>query len=265
MPLLGPAVSAVPRLGLAISTAPLPGPAISAVPLLEPAISAAPLPEGTFEIACLTEEAGTLAPLPGTAAPLVEEWAQTVQLKDPASEIILQSEVNDVVQGGKKAVVEPAQPDDYWIQEDSASRPLPLKIDTPASTEVDLIPTVGTLPADVRATGPAPLAIPETMEISPEGSPQCPSDSESAPAADVPSPIKPSMGRPSVAEILQQRVVSKQVMTTITETKEIVQQQPSETGAEPMIISGGNTPVAPDNEEINAEEEWALMVNETCL
>ncbi len=123
----------------------------------------------------------------------------------------------------------------------------------------------GILPADVHTTGPAPLAIPETMEISPRGSPQHPRDLEGVAATSVPSPVKPCMGHPSVAEILQQRVISKQVMTTTTETEETILQQPLETGAEPMIISGGNTPVAPDDEEIDTKEEQALMIDETCL
>ncbi len=47
--------------------------------------------------------------------------------------------------------------------------------------------------------------------------------------------------------------------------EETILQQPSEAEAEPMVISGGNTPVAPDNKEIGAEEEQILMVDETCL
>ncbi len=44
-----------------------------------------------------------------------------------------------------------------------------------------------------------------------------------------------------------------------------VLQQPLEIEAKPMVISGGNTPVAPDNKELNAKDEQALMMDETRL
>ncbi len=132
-------------------------------------------------------------------------------------------------------------------------------------SEVDSVPMAGILPADIHTTGPALLAILETMDISPRGSPQCPRDSADVAATSVPSPVKPHTGHPSVAEILQQRIISGQVMTTTTETEETILQQPSEAGAEPMIISGGNTLVAPDDKEIDVEEEQVLMMDETHL
>ncbi len=161
-------------------------------------------------------------------------------------------------------MVEPARPESYWAQEEGASGPLPLGIEAPTSSEVDPTPTAEVLPTDVHAVGPAPLATLESIDLSPEGSPQRPRGAGVA-ATSVPSPVKPCTGHPSVAEVLQQRVNSKQVVTTTTEMEETILQQPSEAEAEPMVISGGNTPVAPDDKEINAEEEQILMVDETCL
>lgn len=47
--------------------------------------------------------------------------------------------------------------------------------------------------------------------------------------------------------------------------EETILLQPQESEAEPMVISGGNTPMAPDDEELDMEEEKILMMDETRL
>ena len=263
--LAGPAISAAPLPGMTISAASLPGMTISAAPLPETTISAVPLPEGIIEIAPLVGSDDTPVPLLTTAAPLVEGQAQTAQLEDPAPETALQLKASDTVVMELRAVVKPARPEDFWAQEEGASRPLTIEVKAPTPSEVDPTPMAEVLPTDAHIVGLAPLAVPETTDLSPTGSPQCPGGAEGVIATSVSSPVKPRTGCPSVAEVLQQRVISEWVMTTTTEMEETILQQPSEPKVEPMVISGGNTPVAPDEEEIDAEEEQILMMDETCL
>ncbi len=68
-----------------------------------------------------------------------------------------------------------------------------------------------------------------------------------------------------ITEILQQRVIREQIVVTTVESEETIEQQPPEAGAEPMVISGGNTPVAPGDEELDADNEQELLMDETRL
>ncbi len=54
-------------------------------------------------------------------------------------------------------------------------------------------------------------------------------------------------------------------MVTTIESEETIEQQPPRAGAEPMVTSGGNTPVAPDDEELNADDEQELLMDKTHL
>ncbi len=117
----------------------------------------------------------------------------------------------------------------------------------------------------IHAVSSAPLAIPEVTDLTPEGSPQRLKGVGVVAATNVPSSVKSRIGHPSVAEVLQQRVISEQFVTTTTEMEETILQQPTEVEVEPMVISGGNTPVAPDDEEFDAEEEQIPMMDETRL
>ncbi len=55
-------------------------------------------------------------------------------------------------------------------------------------------------------------------------------------------------------------------MTVVTvKSEETIEAQPPGAGAEPMVISRGNTPVAPDDLELDAEEEQELLMDETHL
>ena len=194
-------------------------------------------------------------PLPATAAPLVEGPAQTAQLEDWALEAVLQLKTSDSVVMELRAVVKPARPEDFWAQEEGASGPLPIEVEAPTPAEVDPTPSAGVPPMEAHVVSLAPLAVPETTDLSPAGSPQCPGGVEGVITTSVSLPVKPHMGRPSVAEVLQQRVISEQVMTTTMEMEETILPQPSEPEVEPMVISGGNTPVAPDDDKIEVEEE----------
>ncbi len=50
----------------------------------------------------------------------------------------------------------------------------------------------------------------------------------------------------------------------MVEKEETIEQRPPEAEAEPMVISGANTPVAPDDAELDIKEEELLM-DETRL
>ena len=54
-------------------------------------------------------------------------------------------------------------------------------------------------------------------------------------------------------------------MTTTVEQEETIEQHLLEAKMEPMIISGGNTPVAPDDAELDLEEESERLMDETRL
>ncbi len=60
-------------------------------------------------------------------------------------------------------------------------------------------------------------------------------------------------------------MVREQITVTTIKSEEIIETQPPGAGAKPMVISGGNTPVAPDNTELDAEEEQELLMDETRL
>ncbi len=80
-----------------------------------------------------------------------------------------------------KVLVEPAQPDNYWIVEGGASGPLPAEAGSPAPPQTDSTHSTEPSPASVQAMGPALLAIPESSEISQGESPQRPSDPNDVP------------------------------------------------------------------------------------
>ncbi len=54
-------------------------------------------------------------------------------------------------------------------------------------------------------------------------------------------------------------------MTTTVEQEETIKQRLLETETESMVISEVNTPVAPDDAELDLEEESERLMNETRL
>lgn len=252
-----------------------------AVPLAVPGSNQAPLPEKTIKVEPLVDPSGTAMPLAeraiiptpllSPAAPLADEGAQmahpkcSVQLAMPPSEIAdaVSTLLEEPDRQGVK--VEPSRPDSYWIQEEGASGPLATEASSPTSSVSDSASPIKTLLENANAAGSAPLAIPEDSEILPVESPEKLDCLEHGPVGTIQSHVKPQADRPSVAEILQQWLVCEQVRVTTTEMEETILQQSLEIGAEPMVISGGNTPVAPDDEELDAEEEQALMMDKSCL
>ncbi len=54
-------------------------------------------------------------------------------------------------------------------------------------------------------------------------------------------------------------------MVTTIEKEETIEQCPPEAEVEPMVVSGGNTPVAPDDAELDIDEEPELLMDETHL
>ncbi len=133
-----------------------------------------------------------------------------------------------------------------------------------AQLQTDVVSSTELSPPRVCPIGPAPLAVPEDSEISPIGSPQRSEGASEVPIEDPCSSTQARTGRPSVAEVLQQRVIREQITVTTVEKEETIEQRPPEAEAEPMVISGGNTPVAPDDAELDMEEEELLM-DETRL
>ena len=164
----------------------------------------------------------------------------------------------------QKAVIAPARPEDFWLTEEGASGPLPLETGDTTPLQTDVVSSTELSPPGVCPIGPAPLAVPEDLEISPIESPQKSEGASEAPIEDPRSPTRARMGRPSVAEVLQRWVISEQITVTTVEKEETIEQCPPKAEAEPMVISGGNTPVAPDDVELDIEEEELLM-DETCL
>ncbi len=250
-PLVVPRSQSMPLPETAIAAAPLPETAIAAVPLLETAVAAAPLPETAVAAVPLPETAVAVAPLP-------EELVSTARSPPgatPPSRVGSPDCPSDRRFVEKTVVIEPAQPEDFWITEDGASGPLPTEAEGAAPIHADPISPMELPLVEAHVVGPAPLAIPEDSEISPGESPQEFLNSQEAPVEDTHSPARPCAGRPTIAEALQQRVVREQVTVTTIKSEEIIETQPPEAGAEPMIISGSNTPVAPDDSELDAEEE----------
>ncbi len=260
-PLLGTVATAVPLPGTVTTAAPLPGTVATAVPLPGTVATAAPLPGMV----------ATAAPLPGmvaTAAPLPEEQAPLACFPPGATP---QSEGGEpecsspVEPVSKEAVIKPARPEDFWLVKDGASGPLPSEPEDPAPPQIDVVTSTDRSLPETRPVGPAPLAIPESSEISPIASPRQLGDASGASIGEPCSPAQARVGRPSVAEVLQQRVVCEQIVTTMVEQEETIEQYLLETETEPMVISGGNTPVAPDDAELDLEEESEQLMDETCL
>ena len=251
--------------------APLPGMVVPAAPLPETADTATPLPETADTAAPLPEMADTAAPLPemaDTAVPLPEERAPTVCSlpgATPPPGAGEQDHLSPVGSTDQKAIIAPARPEDFWLTEEGASGPLPLETGDTAPLQTDVVSSTELSLPRVCPVGPAPLAVPEDSEILPIESPQRSEGASEAPIEDPRSPTQARMGRPSVAEVLQQRVIREQITVTTIEKEETIEQCPPEAEAEPMVISGGNTPVAPDDAELDIEEEEELLMDETCL
>ncbi len=165
----------------------------------------------------------------------------------------------------QKAVIAPARPGDFWLTAEGASGPLPLETGDPAPLQADVVSSTELSLPGVRPVGPAPLAVPESSEVSPIESPQRSEGASEAPIEDPRSLTQARMGRPSVAEVLQQWVVREQITVTTVEKEETIEQCPKEAEFEPMVICGWNTPVAPDDAELDIEEEQELLMDETRL
>ncbi len=176
-----------------------------------------------------------------------------------------QDHFSPVGSADQKAVIAPARPEDFWLTEEGASGPLPLETGDTAPLQTDVVSSTELSPPGVCPVSPTPLAVPESSEISLIESPQSSEGASEAPIEDPCSPTQTRTGRPSVAEVLQQWVVRKQITVTTVEKEETIEQRPPEAEAEPMVISRGNTPVAPDNAELDIKEEQELLMDETCL
>ncbi len=271
VPLAVPGPESVPLPGMTVAAAPLPDVTVTAAPLPDMAVTAAPLPDTTVMAAPLPDMTIATAPLPemvAATAPLSEEHASMARSSPstmPTSGVGSPNHPSSVGSTNKKAIVEPAQPDNYWITEEGTSGPLPVGAESPAPPQTDSVLSTEQPPAGVYAIGPAPLAVLESSEISQEGSPRRPSGSKDVPAGNTHSLARPHAGHPSVAEILQQQVVWEQIVVTTVKSEEIIEQPPPGAGAEPMVISGRNTPVAPDDEELDTDDEQELLMDETRL
>ncbi len=260
-PLAVPGSQSMPLPETAVAAVPLPETAVAAVPLPETAVAAAPLPETAIAAAPLLETAVAAAPLP-------EELVLTAHSPlgaTPPSRVGSLDCPSDGRFVEKMVVIEPARPEDFWITEDGASGPLPAEAEGAAPIHTNPISPMELPLVEAHVVGPAPLAVPEDSEISPGESPQEFLNSQEAPVEDTHSPARPRAGRPTVAEALQQRVVREQVTVTTIKSEEIIETQPPEARAELMIISGSNTPVAPDDSELDAEEEQELLMDKTRL
>ena len=67
----------------------------------------------------------------------------------------------------QKAVIASAQPEDFWLTKEGASGPLPLEIGDPAPLQADVVSSTELSPPGVCPVGTAPLAVPESSEVSP--------------------------------------------------------------------------------------------------
>ncbi len=250
-PLPDSTVTAAPLSDLTVTAAPLPDSIITAVPLPDPTVTAAPLPEPIVATAPLPEElvSMTCSPLGAT----------------PPSEVCSPDRPSDGEFVEKTVVVEPARLEDFWITEDGASGPLPMEAEGAAPLPVNPISPMELPLVETHVAGPTPLAVPESSEISSVESLRELDIPLEAPVEGPRSPARPRVGRPSVAKALQQWVIREQVTVVTIESEETVEVQPPGARAEPMVISGGNTPVALDDLELDAEEEQELLMDETCL
>ncbi len=234
---------------------------VTAAPLLEMADTAAPLPEMADTAVPLPEMADTAAPLPEERAPMARSPPGATP-PPGASELDHLSPVGSTDQ---RAVIAPAWPGDFWLTKEGASGPLPLETGDPAPLQADVVSSTELSLPGVRPIGPTPLAVPESSEISPIESPQRSEVASEAPVEDPRSPTQARTGHPSVAEVLQQWVAREQITVTSVEKEETIQRRLPEAEVEPMVISGENTPVAPDDAELDIEEEQELLMDETRL
>ncbi len=263
-PVLGRGTPLQPAAPLAVPgsrPAPLPDSTVTPAPLPDSTVTAAPLPDTTITAAPLPEPAVTTAPLP-------EELVSTARSPSgamPPSEICSPDCPSDGESIEKTVVVEPARPEDFWITEDGASRPLPAEAEGAAPLPIDPISPLEPPLVETHVAGPAPLAIPESLEISSVESLQEVDIPLEAPVEGPHSPARPRVGCPSVAEALQQWVIQEQVTVVTVESEETVKAPPPGARAEPMVISGGNTLVAPDDLQLDAEEEQELLMDKTRL
>ena len=241
MPLPGTVVTAAPLPGTVVTAAPLPGTVTTAAPLLGTVDTTAPLPEGL---------APAVHSSPEVMPPSVKSELELPPTKGSAD---------------RRAVIPPARPEDFWYTGEGASGPLPLKAGDPTPLQADVVSSTELSPTGVRSVGLAPLAVPESSEVSPTRSSQGAEGANKVPAEDPHSPTQARTGRPSVAEVLQQRVVCKRVTVTTIEREETIKQRPTEAEVEPMVVSGGNTSVAPDNAELDIDGESELLMDETRL
>ncbi len=255
-PLLDTTITAAPLPDTTVAAAPLPDMTVTAAPLPDTTITAAPLPDTTITTAPLLGTTVTAAPLPEpavAAAPLPEELVLTAHSPSgatPPSRVGSPDCPSDRGSIEKVVVVEPARPEDFWITKDGASGPLPLEAKGAALIHVNLVSPMEPPPVEAHVVGPAPLAVPESSEISLVESLQEFSTPQEAPVKDTCSLARTCAGRPSIAEVLQQRVIQEQVTVTTVESEETIETQPPGARAEPMVISGGNTLVAPDDSEL---------------
>ncbi len=182
----------------------------------------------------------------------------------PPPGVSKQDHLSPVGSTDQRAVIAPARPEDFWLTEEGASGPLLLETGDTAPVQTDVVSSTELSPPGVCPVGPTPLAVPEDSEISPIESPQKSEGVSEAPIEDPRSLTRARTGRPSVAEVLQQWVIGEQITVTTVEKEETIEQCPPEAEAELMVISGGNTPVASDNAELDIKEEELLM-DETRL
>ncbi len=176
----GTVVTAAPLPGTVVTAAPLPGTVITAVPLPGTVVTAAPLP-GTVT---------TAAPLPGmvdTTVPLPEEIAPPVRSSPEVTPPSVESELKLPPTEGsadRRAVIPPARPEDFWYMGEGASGPLPLKAGDPTPLQADVVSSTELSPTGVRSVGLAPLAVPESSEVSPTRSSQGAEGVSEVPAED---------------------------------------------------------------------------------
>ncbi len=158
-PLPDKTVTTAPLPDKTITTAPLLDKTVTAVPLLDKTVTAAPLPDTTAAAVPLLETTVTEAPLPETTvitAPLPEERTLTAHSPlgaTPSSGIGDSDCPSSVGSTEKKAVVEPARADNFWITEEGASGPLPTETGSSAPLHADLISPMELPPAEVHVVG----------------------------------------------------------------------------------------------------------------
>ncbi len=88
-------------------------------------------------------------------------------------------------------MVEPAQLEDFWITEDSASGPLPIEAKGAAPLPIDPISPMEPPLVETHVAGLTPLAVPESSEISSVESLQELDVPLETPVEDLRSPARP--------------------------------------------------------------------------